>query len=116
VAEDLGACCVVTFTKTGKTALYMSKYNPNIPILGATTELSTYRRMCLHRGVEPALFRMSGRPHALREAAEAEIVRRGLGVEGDIVVYVGGTNLNQQGNINSLKVRRIGEQPPGVSV
>lgn len=109
VAHDLAASAIVTFTSTGTTALFMSKYHPTVPVLGATTERPTLRRMNLYRGITPILIQPSDRSEDLVAQAERELVRLGIGREGDVVVFVGGTKLGTAGNINSLKVRRIGE-------
>ncbi|MBL4846871.1 MAG: pyruvate kinase [Planctomycetes bacterium] len=106
-AKELNPCCIVTFTSTGKTALYMSKYHPTVPVVGATTDPRTYRRMALYRGVMPIQVEVNERSENLVHQVEAEIRRLGLGEPGDIVIYVGGTNLGTKGNINSLKVRRL---------
>ncbi len=110
VADDTGAKCIVAFTSTGKTALYMSKYHPTVPVLGVTTDAHTVRRMALFRGISPVLVEPSERSEDLVEQAERHAVRLGLAGEGDVVVFVGGTNLGTKGNVNSLKVRRIGEE------
>ena len=77
MAEDLGAACIVTFSRTGRTARFMSKYQPALPILGVTTELRTHRRMCLYRGVVPVLVAPQERSEQLVGLAEAEILRDG---------------------------------------
>jgi pyruvate kinase len=112
VAEDVEACCLVTFTSTGKTALYMSKYQPTVPVVGLATDEGTWRRMALFRGVRPGLIDTSERSEELVLQAEKLILQAGIGKEGDIVVFVGGTNLDAKGNVNSLKVRRIGDDGP----
>ena len=109
VAEHLGAKCLVAFTRTGRTALFMSKWQPKIPILGVSTESRTLRRMALYRGVIPILVKESERSETLVAEADEEIVRLGVAKPGDIAVYVGGGNLTAKGNINTLKVRRVGD-------
>ncbi len=109
VAEEVSACCLVTFTSTGKTARFMSKYHPAIPIVGLTPSERTYRRMGLYRGVVPGLIEDSERSEDLIAQAEKLITEAGIGKTGDVVVYVGGSNLGALGNVNSLKVRRIGD-------
>jgi pyruvate kinase len=109
-AKELEPCCVVTFTSTGKTALYMSKYHPTMPVVAATTDPRTYRRMALYRGVVPVLVDPSVRSEELIRQADHEILRLGLGEVGDIVIYVGGTNLGTEGNVNSLKVRHLSQE------
>jgi pyruvate kinase len=109
VASSLAARCLVTFTSTGQTALYMSKYHPTIPILGVSSDPRVLRRMALYRGVVPIRVKDADRSEDLVAQAEAEIVRLGLGLPGELAVYVGGANLPASGAINSVKVRRIGE-------
>jgi pyruvate kinase len=38
MAGDLNATSIVTVTKSGRTARMISKYRPDVPIIGATTE------------------------------------------------------------------------------
>jgi pyruvate kinase len=109
VAEDLKAKVLVTFTRSGKTALYMSKYHPHAPILGCTDLPRTARRMALYRGVVPIVVQQHERGEALVAEAEAQIVKLGLAQAGDVAVYVGGEDLMAKGNSNAVKVRRIGE-------
>jgi pyruvate kinase len=109
VARSLGAKAIVCFTNTGRTALFMSKWQPKVPVLGVSTDPRALRRMCLYRGVEPILVQESDRSEVLVSEAETEMARRNIARTGDIVVYVGGSNLTAKGNINSLKVRRIGD-------
>jgi len=113
IAESLAARVLVAFTRTGRTALFMSKWQPKVPILGVTTEEGALRRMCLYRGVTPIKVAESEGSEALVAEAEAELVRLGLAAADDIAIYVGGANLTARGNINSLKVRRIGSQVLG---
>lgn len=108
-ARELNPCCLVTFTSTGKTALYMSKYHPTVPVVGATTDPRTYRRMALYRGVIPVLLAEGERSEDYVRHADHKIRELDLGQTGDIVIYVGGTNLGTEGNVNSLKVRRLGD-------
>ncbi|MDC3379271.1 pyruvate kinase [Planctomycetota bacterium] len=109
IAEDLNAKVLVAFTDTGRTALLMSKYHPTIPILGVTNQETALRWMCLYHGVVPILVPPTERSEELVNEAEDEIEKRGYGVRGDLAVCVGGSNLIAKGNINSLKVRRIGD-------
>ncbi|MEZ6185031.1 MAG: pyruvate kinase [Planctomycetota bacterium] len=109
VAEHLNARCLVCFTKTGRTARFMSKWQPKIPVFGVSDEMSALRRMCLYRGINPILVASSERSEELVAQAEAEIIRRGWARQGELAIYVGGSNLTAKGNINSLKARRVGE-------
>jgi pyruvate kinase len=108
IAQDLGAHVLVTFTKTGRTALFMSRYRPKAPVVAVTDDVRTMRRMCVFRGVEPILVTSVERSEELVAATEQEIVKRKLARPGDVAVMVGGSNLSTRGNVNSLKIRRVG--------
>ncbi len=108
IAQDLGAQILVTFTKTGRTALFMSRYRPKTPVVAVTDDVRAVRRMCVYRGVEPVLVTSVERSEELVAATEQEIIKRKLARSGDVAVMVGGSNLSTRGNVNSLKIRRIG--------
>ena len=108
IAQDLGAHVLVTFTKTGRTALFMSRYRPKVSVVAVTDDVRTVRRMSIYRGVEPILVTSVERSEELVAATEQEIMKRKLARSGDVAVMVGGSNLSTRGNVNSLKIRRIG--------
>jgi len=51
LAHDRNVAAIAVFTKSGRTALLMSKARPAVPILAFTTERSTYYRMGIYWGV-----------------------------------------------------------------
>lgn len=55
LAHDRNVAAIAVFTKSGRTALLMSKTRPGVPILAFTPEQKTYRRMGLFNGVYPHL-------------------------------------------------------------
>lgn len=59
LAHDRNVAAIAIFTKSGRTALLMSKTRPGIPILAFTPEEVTFYRMGLYWGVVPHLV-----PHA----------------------------------------------------
>jgi pyruvate kinase len=55
LAHDRNVAAVAVFTKSGRTALLMSKARPGIPILAFTPLETTYHRLNLYWGVVPRL-------------------------------------------------------------
>ena len=55
LAEDIGAKAIVVCSRTGGTARLVSKYRPNIDIIGMTIEPMSYRKLALSWGVQPVL-------------------------------------------------------------
>ena len=49
-AHDLGAAAIVTVTQSGTTARMISKYRPDVPIIGATTEEKVLHQLMLKLG------------------------------------------------------------------
>lgn len=51
LAHDRNVAAIAIFTKSGRTALLMSKARPDVPILAFTTGESSHRRMSIYWGV-----------------------------------------------------------------
>ncbi len=59
LAHDRNVSAIAIFTKSGRTALLMSKTRPGVPILAFTPDVETYHQMNMYWGVTPHLV-----PHA----------------------------------------------------
>lgn len=59
LAADRQVAAIVVFTQSGRTAEWMAKTKPNVPIYAFTPEVDTYHRLGLIWGVTPLLV-----PHA----------------------------------------------------
>jgi pyruvate kinase len=79
-----------------------------MPVVGVTDDVRTLRRMAMYRGVQPILVPHHDRSEDLIQAAEEIMLKKKLARPGEISVLVGGSNLSTRGNVNSLKIRRIG--------
>ena len=55
LAKDLKASAIVVCTRTGGTARKVSRFRPNINIIGITTDIHAYRQLALSWGVLPRL-------------------------------------------------------------
>ena len=55
LAHDRNVAAIVVFTMSGRTALFVSKTRPGVPILAFTPEIRTYNRLELCWGVTPFL-------------------------------------------------------------
>jgi pyruvate kinase len=53
LAHDQDVAAVAVFTRMGRSALFMAKSRPCVPILAFTPEESTFRRLALAWGVQP---------------------------------------------------------------
>jgi pyruvate kinase len=106
-AYSLRAAVIVAFTQSGSTAMRISKYRPNVPILALTPSHAVSRRLVLYWGI---------RPHLIAEPASVDEMftmgaklSRDLGVAkaGDLIIIAAGIPIGVAGSTNMLKVERI---------
>ncbi|MCR4442299.1 MAG: pyruvate kinase [Peptococcaceae bacterium] len=109
IAINLGASAVITATKSGSTARFVSKYRPKTPIVAVTPDECVCRRLLLVWGVYPLL----GTDHkstdgmissAIDTALEANLIK-----DGDLVVITAGVPSGIPGTTNLIKVHTAGK-------
>ncbi|HLU10139.1 MAG TPA: pyruvate kinase [Oceanobacillus sp.] len=109
VAEALNCRAIVTSTLTGYTTRRVAKERPKTPILCATPNEITYRRMALVWGVFPLMVpefntidQMIGT--VVRAAHNAKLIE-----PGDTIVIIAGVPFGIGGQTNFLKIHLVGE-------
>ncbi len=109
IARRVGVKAIIAVTTSGLTARRVAHHRPEMPLLGATREAATWRRLALVWGVTPVRVGdfedTDGMVHVVCEAA------RDLGVvaEDDPVVITSGLPIGRPGSTNMVQVRRIGD-------
>jgi pyruvate kinase len=73
LAHDRNVAAIAVFTKSGRTALLLSKTRPEVPILAFTPDEATFGRMEMYWGVEPYLV-----PHVETIDEVIQVVERTL--------------------------------------
>ncbi len=109
-ADDTDARAVVALTRSGRTALLLSKVAlpAQPPIFALTAEPGTRTRMALYCGVHPILIGENVEaPAALWHAADEALTGTGTLQRGDTVVFVSGFSL-ARGATNVCKIVRLG--------
>lgn len=107
-AHDLGACAIMTVSKSGKTARMISKYRPNCPIISGTTSQKVLRQTNLSWGVIPILIDEKDNTDDLFEHVIEVAEKNHLVKSGDLVVITAGVPLGVSGTTNLLKVHLVG--------
>jgi pyruvate kinase len=107
LAKDLHAKAIVVCTRTGGTARKVSRFRPNINIIGITTDEHAYRQLALSWGVWPALTDEYSSIDILFYFAKEIAKRSGLVKKGDTIVITGGTPNGKSGNSNLINVETI---------
>jgi pyruvate kinase len=110
LAHDRNAVAIGVFTRSGRTALLMSKARPMMPILGFTPEPKTYNRMALFWGVDPHLIPMADSVEDMIGQMEQALVQSGRVDKGDKVVLVASLPVGAMGPANMTYLHTIGEE------
>ncbi|MGA2193189.1 MAG: pyruvate kinase alpha/beta domain-containing protein, partial [Nitrospirota bacterium] len=106
-ANELGIKKIICFTRSGATALHVSKYRPSAATIAATHDDKVYRRMRLFYGVVPLMVKdMDDTDRMIREVERAAL-SKGLVKKGDLVVVTLGVPAGKGTNL--LKIHRVGE-------
>ena len=108
-AMDLNAKAILTVTKTGSTAKFLSKYRPNRPILSCTPNERTWRQLNLSWGVIPLMSEEQSDTDALFAHAVECAVKKQYLETGDLVVITAGVPIGISGTTNLMKVHVVGD-------
>lgn len=112
-ASNLGIQTIVAFTESGATARLLSKYRPEVRIVGFTPIPETLAKMAFYRGVRPHLFGRREYTDMMIAAAEKFLEKERICERGEAVIMVAGIPPNQQASTNLMKVHVIGERDRG---
>ncbi|MFP4547529.1 MAG: pyruvate kinase [Fidelibacterota bacterium] len=107
IADQVAAKCIVTFTNSGRTSKYVSKYKPSQPILALTPDPKTFGKMSLVWGTIPVYMEESERLVDMEKQAELAAIKYLNLVKGDIMVITGGFPLYKRGGTNLIKITEI---------
>jgi len=107
LADESGARLICAFTRSGRTALNVSKNRPRIPILGMTSDERTFRRMNLYWGVEPVLIEKAADLSSITAFLDDELKKRQKASRGDRIVIVAGFPFNRDVHSNMLLVHQV---------
>ncbi|MGA2504267.1 MAG: pyruvate kinase [Anaerolineales bacterium] len=90
LAKDRDVEAIAVFTRTGRTAILMSKVKPEVPILAFTPVEETYRRLSLAWGVTPYCVPWADTMEEMISHVETALRVSGLVQPGGQVVLVSG--------------------------
>lgn len=106
-ANAVGADAVIAVTDSGDTARNMSKYRPNVSIIGATYNMKSYHQLSVNWGVIPMLTERQKNTDELFSHAVSKAVQNGLLRKGDKAVITAGSPVGISGKTNTLKIVEV---------
>ncbi|OIQ00366.1 MAG: pyruvate kinase [Zetaproteobacteria bacterium CG2_30_46_52] len=110
VARAMPIRAIAAFTRTGNSALYMSRHLGDVPIYAVTSEDSTLGRVTLFRNVTPLRMSIEYGPLDAPQATTDIIDRMrndNLAAVGELMIMTFGTPMGQSGGTNALKIISI---------
>ncbi len=108
LAHDRDVAAIAVFTETGRTALFMSKARPRVPILAFTPEKSTYQRMGLLWGVTPFLVPYATTVETMLAHVETAMLASSNLTPGEQVVLISGFPVGEMREPNFALLYTIG--------
>ena len=102
-AIDIGAKAIVTVTKSGQTARYISKWRPSVPILACVTDMHVYYQLAISWGVTPLLMEEVNSTDELLAQSARVAQTTGILEKGDYIVTTAGVPVGISGTTNILK-------------
>ncbi|KAF1080931.1 MAG: Pyruvate kinase [Candidatus Rifleibacterium amylolyticum] len=106
-ALDASARAIIPFTRSGNTALHISKYHPPTPVIALTPKIETCRRLALSWGVTPILVDDLHSTDEMMAMAEKTLKERKIVEADDIIVIVAGVPIGVKGSTNLMKLHKI---------
>lgn len=106
---DLDAAAIITVTSSGRTAHMISKYKPDCPIIGCTSNASVWRQLSLAWGVEPLIIPEYQNTRDLFNSSVVAANKAGYVKNEEIVILTAGVPIGIKGTTNILKVQIVGE-------
>lgn len=104
VADNLNINAIITSTRTGSTARFISRHRSKQLILAVTPSLHTYRRLALVWGVIPILTELTQNTDDMMKKSIEAAKEAGYIHEGEKVVITGGIPVWEPGSTNLLRV------------
>ncbi|MBO5408332.1 MAG: pyruvate kinase [Clostridia bacterium] len=101
-AHDLNARVVIVVTNSGQTARMVSKFRPNMPIVAATPNEKTYRKLALSWGVYPVKAELQTNSDALFAHAIKRVHEENFITKNDLAIIAAGIPMGE--STNTLRV------------
>jgi pyruvate kinase len=107
IAHDLSVSAILCSTTSGQTARMVSRMRPKVPIIAATANERTYRRLALYWGVQPLLVAPTTNTDEMLSKTVQGALEAGWIQKGQTVVITSGVPVGTAGHTNLIKVQKV---------
>jgi pyruvate kinase len=108
LAHDRDVAAIAVFTETGRTALYLSKARPRVPILAFTPNTRTYQRLGVYWNVTPYLVPFATTVETMLAHVESAMVATSDLTPGEQIVMISGFPVGKSREPNFALLYTIG--------
>ena len=108
LAHDQDVAAIAVFTRLGRSALFMAKSRPSVPILAFTPEECTYRRLALAWGVQPNIVPFVNTVEEMFKCVEKALHDTSSVKPGQQVVLVCGFPIGEMRPPNMVLLHTVG--------
>jgi pyruvate kinase len=110
LARDTNVSAIAVFTRSGKTALLVSKVRPEVPILAFTPDIRTYRRVGVYWGIKPFLIPYASSVKSMVSYVETSVISQTDIHPGQQIVIISGYPVGAFKPANLALLHTIGEE------
>ncbi|GBE05875.1 MAG TPA: pyruvate kinase [Nitrospirae bacterium] len=107
-AMDIKAKAIVCFSRTGFTALLVSKFRPQVPIVGFTVKTEVRRRMNLYWGISPQIMKFPHGTDEMISGTEKALLQKRIVKKGDSIVIIATSPFTLGAKTNIMKLHKVG--------
>ncbi|WP_022850986.1 pyruvate kinase [Limisalsivibrio acetivorans] len=107
IAKNLECSAIVTYTRTGFTAMGVSRYRPSLPVIALAPDVEAVRKMRLLWAVMPVISPEFTNTDNMFEFASKWCVENNIAFEGSRLVITAGFPLGKPGTTNLIKILEI---------
>jgi pyruvate kinase len=107
LAEDLHVAAIVTLSQSGATALAVSRYRPDAPIIAATPNTHVARRLSVAWGVATIVLPFADQTGTLLDDVAAAVRDAGFATSGQRIAITAGLWSRTPGGTDFVHVRTV---------
>lgn len=113
-AEETDAVLIACFTESGRSASFVAKYRPEMPILAFCPTEEVQRRLAIVWGVEADLLDVVTDVEVLVRRVEKRLLETGRVKDKDRIAIVFGAPVGELGRTNTVRLHQVGESRPSL--
>jgi pyruvate kinase len=107
LANHLDASAVVAPTRSGKTAMHISRFRPRQPIIALSPDANVVRRLTLFWGCLPRVVPEPTDTDDMIESSARHALKTGYVSRDDLVIMTAGHPVGVAGSTNMVRVKRL---------